>query len=79
MSANHSVGPFTDGMRFVFWMRRQKRPVTFHEVMEEFEVSRATAFRWLSEYEQMTACSRVLVEARATGNPGSKSPTGLIP
>jgi hypothetical protein len=65
-----------DTIRFVFWMLRRKVPTTYIDVMQAFDVSRPTAFRWLSEYELVTAKRRVPVYGKTSHQ---KPPTGLVP
>ena len=77
MSATHSTGPFSDGLRFALWMSRRKAPCTYLDVMQAFNVARSTAFRWLSEYETLTAKKRVPVYTWS--EPGQKPPTGIVP
>ena len=65
-----------DTIRFVFWMLRRKFPTTYIDVMEAFDVSRPTAFRWLSEYELVTAKKRVLVYGQTHHQ---RPPSGIVP
>jgi hypothetical protein len=45
-------------MAFALWMQ-MRRVATFPEdVMQQFEVSRATAHRWLNAYEEVTQIQR---------------------
>lgn len=68
---------FSNGLQFAFWMLRRKIPTTYHDVMQAFNVSRATAYRWLSEYEALTAKPRVPVPEQ--GTPGKNVPYGIAP
>ena len=64
-----------DTIRFVFWMLRRRFPTTYIDVMEAFDVPRSTAFRWLSEYELVTAKKRVPVYGKTSHQ---KPPTGIV-
>lgn len=39
-----------DVMRFAMWMHGREREPTPEQVMERFEVSRSTAYRWLATW-----------------------------
>lgn len=76
MSTLPGVG-FSNGLYFAFWMFRRKIPTTAKDVMQAFDISRATAYRWLSEYETLTAKPRVPVPEQ--GTPGKNVPYGIAP
>lgn len=41
-------------IRFTLWRAARQRPPTASEVMHEFSVSRATAYRLLAAYDEVT-------------------------
>ncbi len=42
-------------IRFTTWMQSRQKWPTYRDVMVAFDVSRATAFRWMRSYAEITA------------------------
>lgn len=59
---SHSMagyGHFETGIAFALWMRSRRTPVTFRDVMSEFNCCASTAHRWLTKYETAAGWNRI--------------------
>lgn len=55
-----SYGARRVGMEFALWAAKRHRFPNYAEVMDEFDVSEATAQRWLNDYADATGLARSL-------------------
>lgn len=62
--------PTVQSIRFLDWMLSRRSPATPIDVMDHFEVSRATAYRWLRTY----ADARCLVWPPRDGRMPARAP-----